>query len=1055
MKFNASVKFLISNITCFFAFLVVLSGQTLSFRNFGAESDIPNGFIYTINQSDDGYLWIGTGNGISRFDGFDFYNVSYPDSTDGRYPTASLKDKNGILWFGCSDGSVFFTDENKLIPVPISNSKSISDILEGPDGFIYIIPQGKAVFAINSIDREDIHQYDISDDLAMFSASFTSSGNLLIGSQGNILECRIDKDSLSVVSVIDGFDYSDVTAIQRLDDNFRFIIGTAGNGLFKLRMSGKDNLLTRFENHKELDSLTVQSIYPDRDKDYWISTFGSGLIQLILSDDNETLSAAYTYNTSSGMTADDVKSVFQDIEGNYWIGFFGEGFSMLSSYAFRYYKPGRNSAENNILYVNSLNDKYILGTPNGFHLFDAVAGKSVSYTNLFSQVGKTEITSYYLDKDKDLWIGTLGKGLFLRKSSGSVGLFYRSGDSGQDDIKDIAVDGQNIWLATTNGVIVLDKISGKVKQRFDLSNGLPHNSINSILITRDKKACIGTESDRLFMIDSDFNISSGNASMVGSTINKVLSLSQNTDGVVWAATKGNGIFRATIDSLTGINRSDDLMSNYCYSILADSEGTIWTGHEKGISQYNPQAGTMRSYGTDYVEGGTCNQDGMFESADRKIFFGTTEGLLVYDRLKENKKVVAPFNNINYILINDIQYPYQPSFNLPYSRKYTIRVSYVGINFNSGDKVFYSTYLQNYDDDWNRLTTSREVSYNLSDGKYKFNLLSVNDEGLSQSTPLSFLITIKKPIYKTWWFILSVAVIIAGIIILIFREREKAQKRIQEYLEKELEARTSVVMKQKGEIELQNIEITDSINYAKRIQSSILPDITRLKDTFKDAFILFHPRDIVSGDFYWFDKLGDDKFVLVCADSTGHGVPGAFMSMIGSTLLQDIVTRQKISKPSEILTLLDKRIFSTLNQNVELGISNDGMDMVVCEFSMKTRHIRFASAMRPVILVLGGESYYIKGNRASVGGESAIEKYFDDQEYYLAEGDTIYMFSDGLPDQFGGTDGKKLKIARLKRLIEKVSGLAMDEQKTAISEFFFEWKGDFEQVDDILLMGVKV
>ncbi len=164
-------------------------------------------------------------------------------------------------------------------------------------------------------------------------------------------------------------------------------------------------------------------------------------------------------------------------------------------------------------------------------------------------------------------------------------------------------------------------------------------------------------------------------------------------------------------------------------------------------------------------------------------------------------------------------------------------------------------------------------------------------------------------------------------VLIVRQREKEQKKIQVYLEKELEARTSVVMKQKDKIELQNIEITDSINYAKRIQSSILPDFTKVEETFNDAFLFFRPRDIVSGDFYWFDKFSDDKFILVCADSTGHGVPGAFMSMIGSTLLQDIVTRQRITKPSEVLKMLDRQIFSTLNQNVELGVSNDGMDMV--------------------------------------------------------------------------------------------------------------------------------
>jgi serine phosphatase RsbU (regulator of sigma subunit) len=178
-------------------------------------------------------------------------------------------------------------------------------------------------------------------------------------------------------------------------------------------------------------------------------------------------------------------------------------------------------------------------------------------------------------------------------------------------------------------------------------------------------------------------------------------------------------------------------------------------------------------------------------------------------------------------------------------------------------------------------------------------------------------------------------------------------------------------------------------------------------------------------------------------------------MIGSTLLQDIISRKGITRPSEILSLLDTQIFSTLNQNIDVGVSNDGMDMVVCEINSKTRHVRFASAMRPVIIVMGGESYYIKGNRCSIGGESVVEKYFDDQEYYLGEGDTIYMFSDGLPDQFGGSDGKKMKIARLKRLIEDLSSHPMSEQKEMVTKFFFDWKGDYEQVDDVLMMGVRL
>jgi ligand-binding sensor domain-containing protein/serine phosphatase RsbU (regulator of sigma subunit) len=1057
MKFNSTLKIFISAIGCLFLFLPLLNCQTYSFKNYGAESNIPDGFVYTINQSSDGFLWIGTASGISRFDGFNFFNVQYPDSITNRYPTATLKDKTGTLWFGCSDGTVFRLSNNNLIVVPISNSKSISELLTGPDGLIYILPQGKAIFSINPDNTTDIHKYSFASDPVMFSASFTGTKQLLVGTQENILDCKLNNDSVTIINVIEGFD-SGVSAIHRTIDSTQFIIGTTDNGLFQLRKSKNGNILSRFKDYPEWESLGVQSIFEDSEQDLWVSTSGSGVIQIQISGNREKEIPIHTYNDKSGLAANNVKTVFQDLEGNYWIGFYGEGISMLTSYAFGYYRPGLNSTENYILYINSYKDKYILGTPSGFHIFDPIKGKSIAFTNLTGLVGNTEITSFYLDSDYNLWIGTAGKGLFVRNNMGSVSLVHQSGDSGADDIKDIRIDSKNIWLATTNGVVVIDRWSRNIKtekKKFDISNGLPHNSINTILLSNDGNAYIGTESDRLYSIDPEFKIIAGNSVLSGSTKNKILSFSQTRDSVIWVATNGNGVFEYRGDSVRSINKSNDLMSNYCYSILADNQKNIWIGHEKGFSRFNSESGIMSVFGTDFAKGGLCTANGMYESADGKIFIGTTEGFIIYDRLKDRKKEVAPLNNINYITINDIQYPYQKSYSLPYNKKYVIKVYYSGINFSAPDKVYYSTFLENFDTDFSKLNPSREVAYNLSDGKYTFNLISVNENGLSQETPVSFDISIRKPIYRMWWFILIAVSAITGIILLIIRERDKAQKKVQEYLEKELDARTSIVVRQKEEIELQNIGITDSINYAKRIQSNILPDINKLKESFKDAFVLFHPRNIVSGDFYWFDKLDDDRFIIVCADSTGHGVPGAFMSMIGSTLLQDIVSRKKISKPSQILSMLDKQIFATLNQNVEMGVSNDGMDMVVCEFNTKTRHLRFASAMRPVIIILDGEPYYIKGNRSSVGGESVIEKYFDDQEYYLNQGDTVYLFSDGLPDQFGGAEGKKMKIVRLKRLLEKVSKLPMNEQKDAIANFFFEWKGSFDQVDDILIMGVRV
>ena len=1042
------------SVVCLFLFSAASWGQTYNFRVYGTDRKIPNLVVYTVDQTKDGYLWVGTGTGIARFDGFDFFTVAYPDSVSGRYPTASFRDKEGTIWYGCSDGSVFYVKNRSLIKVDIVNTKSISEILAGPDNNIFIITQGKTVYSVNPAVPSEIFSYSLPSDHVVFSGCFNISGELLLGTQENILVCRLKTDTLSILNIIEGFDYSAVKSIQETEDASRFLAGTDGNGLFTLTFKGGEHILGRLEGFPD-NALSIQTIEKVPDGEYCVATFGEGVVQFSLTEGNEKIQNIRKYNTETGLNSDDIRSVFRDNQGNYWFGTYGNGLSMLTSYAFSFFIPGNSSDKNNIIYVTGYNDKYLLGTPAGFHLFDPVKGMSESFTKLAGRTGPAEITSFYLDAENNLWIGTAGSGVFLMRKGGVPVQFYRSGESGTDNVRDLKTDDRNVWLATVNGVIVLDKTTGTRIKTYNIDNGLLHSSINSIYIDRKGRVYVGNnEGEKLYLIDRNYEIHIGKGDMTGSTVNRIQGVTEARDGNIWISTRGNGVFRFNNDSISLLDRSGELLSNYCYSILADKDNNVWVGHEKGFSRINTSTGSISTYGTEYTKGGLCNPAGMYESADHKVLIGTTEGLAIYDLNKEIREATQPLTNLNYITINDVRYDYQPVITLPY-KKYIIRLNFVGIFFSEPEKVFYSTYVEDFDDTWSKFSATRDIPYNLGDGKYKFNIISVNHDGESQPDPLTFTIIIKKPWWRTWWAILGWLTILSSLVVIIIKIREQSQKKVQEYLETELEARTSEVVKQKGEIELQNLEITDSINYAKRIQTSILPDFNKLREAFRDAFLIFQPRDIVSGDFYWFDKLDEDKFILVCADSTGHGVPGAFMSMIGSTLLQDIVSRQRVSKPSEILTLLDRQIFTTLNQNIELGVSNDGMDMVVCEFNLKKKHVRFASAMRPVIIVIGGESFYIKGNRSAVGGESVMEKYFDDQEYYLSEGDTVYLFSDGLPDQFGGADGKKLKIARLKRIIEQVSDKSMSEQKQIITKFYTDWKGNYEQVDDILLIGVKV
>jgi ligand-binding sensor domain-containing protein/serine phosphatase RsbU (regulator of sigma subunit) len=1061
MKSVRSRNVIICIFWCLFLFSSVLNGQSYRFRNYGAANGLSDPYIYTLNQDNSGLLWIGTGTGLMKFNGFDFNNVIFPDSVTNRYASVSLKDKNGNLWFGCNDGSLFYTLNNNLLKLSDLNIQSINTLFETSDGYIWVIPQDKMIIKINENNPSEVTRYYIAKDilrtsssLSFWSASPVTGGKLLLGTQENLLYCKIVNDSVKIENVVKGIEFAKIQVIQPLNNEGKYLIGVEGEGIFKLSILNDITVLSRFTGHPELVSIETKSIYRDKSGSYWISYTG-GLIQINLSLNGELIESEVIYNKDSGMPGENASTVFQDLEGNIWIGFYGDGLSLLPSDAFSFYTPFDKPEAKSIIYINRLNDKYLLCTPSGYFWFNLNTGKPETFINLASQVRQNEILSYHLDNSNRIWIGTKGGGLYLNHLTGGTTQFYRSGNNSEDNIYHIAYDGKNLWLSTLGGVIIIDPVTGNVKKKFRTEDRLPHNSINEILIKKDGDALIGTECDRLYKIGTGFDVNIEKGIMSGNYKNKILCFTESKTNKIWAGTSGNGVFYISNDSVTRFTTENGLLNNYCYSIYADSDNKLWVGHERGFSRLDINTGIIKAFINDFARGGNCNPHAIFETPDGKILIGTTEGMISFDRKKEKKSSSPPINNILLVTINDIKNQFKPLYTLPYKKRNKIVIDYVGISLNNPEKVSYKLKMDNYDDTWSRETFSRQETYNLREGKYKFNMVSVNEDGLSQKTPATFEIIIKKPYWQTWWFFLIVFAVLSGIVALIIYFREKSQREMNEYLESELSERTRVVLKQKDEIELQNIEITDSINYAKRIQSSILPDVNKLKDTFKDAFIIFHPRDIVSGDFYWFDRIDEERFVIVCADSTGHGVPGAFMSMIGSTLLQDIVSRKRITRPSEVLTLLDKQIFSTLNQNIDIGVSNDGMDMVVCEFNIKTRHIRFASAMRPVIIVLEGESYYIRGNRCSVGGEAVVEKFFDDQEYYLSKDDTIYMFSDGLPDQFGGPDGKKMKIARLKKLIEEISDMPMAEQKEVISNFFFDWKGDYEQVDDILLMGIKI
>lgn len=277
----------------------------------------------------------------------------------------------------------------------------------------------------------------------------------------------------------------------------------------------------------------------------------------------------------------------------------------------------------------------------------------------------------------------------------------------------------------------------------------------------------------------------------------------------------------------------------------------------------------------------------------------------------------------------------------------------------------------------------------------------------------------------------------------------------EHLEDKVAERTKEIVKQKEIIEENNKHITDSIKYAKRIQEAFLPSEDSLKEYLKNSFVIYKPKDIVSGDFYWIEKKYN-KILFAVVDCTGHGVPGAFMSIIGFKSLNQIVNEYDYTKPSEILYQLNRNVSETLRQKVEDTIIRDGMDIAICCLDLTAKKLEFAGANNPLVIIRDGEILKIKGDKHPIGNFVGEKEYeFTNNEIDLLPNDKLYIFSDGFMDQFGGPEGKKLKYANFKKLLLNTQKKSMREQKKAINTFFEEWTKNFEQIDDVCLIGVAI
>jgi ligand-binding sensor domain-containing protein/serine phosphatase RsbU (regulator of sigma subunit) len=1030
-----------------------INAQSYKFKHYGIEDGLCHPFVYSLIQDKNGYLWIGTGESLCRYDGFSFSAFHGKDSISQSFVNCSFKDKHNNLWLGHNDGSITYYDGNHFVFI---NSRSqisspINDFLEEDNGTILALTQNDGIIVI---DKE--HHYKIVkkglENLMLFSLNKTSNDKLLIGTANGIYVLaakNLNSGSLNL-SRLSKAPFTRINCIIKKKNSDSFWVGTEDMGFFLLTENKQGIAIENFGEKYGISTDNVQHVMEDRDLNLWICTFGKGLLKVIRNTTTGKYQSFVHYTQENGLSGMFIKNVYQDGEGNIWVGTYGNGMERLLDEAFMFYHFDKLKLGKNILSVFADEKDVWLGGEKYLMKFDR--DKHLTNTNANIQgLPEDHITSICKDSKGNMWIGTETHGAYLMVSGhNSASHLLFSQNSLENSVNNITTKGSYVYVSTKNGIFQYD-ISHNTKKHFTTIEGLPHNNIMMTYPAKNNDVWISTKTSFLYSLNKSnhYKYFKNNVEL------EMKAMSEDIAGNLWIASYGDGVFKLGKDTSFRFVTENNLKSNYCYALLFDGISDMWVGHRLGLSRINSLTNQVKTYGTETGITGDCNPNAA--SINKGVlYFGTTDGLIEYDVNKDKKNQVAPIPNITSITLSDKEIEINGNqIVLPYGI-YKLKIDYVGINFKSPDQVKYQYKLDNYDLDWSEITSSRSALYSrIEDGEYHFLLKAYNADGFGPKEPLVFTIIIKPPFWKTWWFVSLAILIVIGSIYSFMKYRERKQIQIQLKLQQMLDDRTKEVVEQKELIEHKNRDITESINYAQRIQASVLPPINRLKDNFTGAFVFYKPRDIVSGDFYWFDKFGEDKFIIVCGDSTGHGVPGAFMSMIGTTLIKDICGRRQISSPSEILQLLNYEINNTLNQNVDVAKSNDGMDIIVCEINLTTFNVRFASAMRPLIIFRNGEELYTKGSKVSLGSEATDDQEFTVDEVLLNKGDIIYMFSDGYPDQFGGPLGKKFKMVRLKNMLKEIHRMPMDDQLIQIRTNFELWKEGYDQVDDLLFMGIKL
>jgi ligand-binding sensor domain-containing protein/serine phosphatase RsbU (regulator of sigma subunit) len=1048
-------------------------GASYNIQYLDVDQGMNSSYIWDIFEDNSGNFWFATdGGGVTRYDGKSFLHLTEEHGLISNYVRKIIQDRSGNLWFATISGlskydGVTFTNYDKKSGL---KHNSIWSVLEDEAGNIWLSTYGGGV---SKFDGSNFTHYTTQQGLAsnmVWTICEGPGGMMWFGTNGAGL-CGFDGSAFTTYSVENGLPDSTILAIN-VDIRGNLDLGTQGG--YAVLTANRSTIMI-YTTEQGLSSNIVRSIYQGETGPLLLGTYGNGVVAF------DGLSFT-RLSTEEGLSDGHIVSMQEDGAGNIWFATYGGGVCKYNPRSFQHYTDKQNLPNFFVWSVAQDTAGQIwYGTNHG----GVIVYDGFHYEQYTTKEGLCSdvVRAVMCADDGSYWFGTYGGGI-TRMKNGKLTYFTTEDGLCDNNVLDIRQDRSgNIWIATDGGgVSVYD---GKSFTNYGVAQGLTSNYIRAMMEDSKGNIWLGTHAGLCSFDTKTKNITRYNEDEGIVSFSTLWCVTEDDAGGIWFGSGGYGAIRFNGNYFTYYSEREGLSNSSVWSMVKDRDGRIWMGTERGLNCVVTNGDSVVSITEFHREDGLKAEDFYLKSAfldkDNQMWWGTGKALTTLDMNNFGLNDFAPKVQLNNIFIREEFIDYrelksagsavknvelkriafdsiQPFTNhpdgleLPYSLNH-LTFYFSATEWSAPHAVQYEYQLEGLDPDWSQPTAENKADYrNIPYGDYTFRVRAKSSSG-SWSNEVSYPFVIHPPWWHTWWARTIGGIVILALIYSYMRYRERALQARQKELKHKVNEATSEIKHQKHLIEEKHKAITDSINYAERIQRSFLATKDLLDANLKDYFVLYLPKDVVSGDFYWASKLNDGNFALATADSTGHGVPGAIMSLLNITSLEKAVEHE--TDPAKILNHTRRNIIERLSRDGTKDGGWDGMDCSFISFDFVSLKIKVAAANNPVWIARDGVLHEIKADRFPVGKHEFDDQSFTNRDFELKKGDMIYTMTDGYADQFGGPLGKKFKWKQLQKVLLSHVNLPLPEQKEKVGEILHQWKSHLEQIDDICLIGIRI